>query len=84
VVTVDGSPSEDYALRYYENTNETGVTVRHSHSPHEITITGTVVVPEFHGIAVIFVGGTMMAVLLYLGLSRYKLARSADFKVQSP
>lgn len=81
-VTVDGSPSEDYALKYYENTNETGVTVRHSHGPHEITITGTVVVPEFPGGATIIIIGTLMAVILYLGSFRNKLAGSIDYSVR--
>lgn len=74
VVTIDGSPTDDYVIGFDEITNETAVTVSYPHSTHTITITGTTVVPEFSSavmIGLLVVTG-MIASLLY---SRYRASK---------
>lgn len=70
VVTIDGDQRDDYILTYYHATNETGVNISYSKGTHEITITGTTVVPEFPLPVIGIIAGTLGVITL---LDRTKL-----------
>jgi len=68
-VAIDGEVTENFEVTTDEATGETTLTISYTHSVHEVTVSGTNVVPEFGVIAALVLAASLVAVI---GVARFK------------
>lgn len=68
-VAIDGEVTENFEVTTDEATGETMLTISYTHSVHEVTVSGTNVVPEFGVIAALVLAVSLVAVI---GVARFR------------